>query len=86
MRRAAAPRIVQAQERDHVVLVDAVARDADAADQRAAAIDRHAAGEDLDAVLQPVLAGRGVGQVGAARRRVGRRAPVTKPQVLDEVA
>ena len=28
------------------------------ADQHVAAIDRHAAGEDLDAVLQPVLAGR----------------------------
>ena len=43
------------------------------------AIDRHAAREDLDAVLQPVLAGLRRRAGGAARRRVG-RAPSTKPR------
>src|SRR6185436_21021665 len=45
--------VVQAEERDHVVLIDAVARDADCTDERAAAIDRHAAREDLQSVAEP---------------------------------
>src|SRR4051812_49434025 len=44
--------IVQAEERDHVVLVDAVARHADRADERAAAKNRHAAREDLQTVAE----------------------------------
>src|SRR3546814_15598305 len=40
---------VEAKEADHVVLVDAVARDADAANQLRATIDGHGAGEGLDA-------------------------------------
>src|SRR6185503_2972258 len=41
--------IREAEKGDHVVQVDPVAGDADAADQQGAAIDRHAAREDLDA-------------------------------------
>src|SRR5262245_54522245 len=42
--------VVQAEERDHVVLIDAVARYADRTDECVAAEDRHAAGEDLQTV------------------------------------
>src|SRR5258706_426106 len=42
--------VVQAQEGDHVVLVDAIAGDADRADDGRAAVDRHAAGKDLRAI------------------------------------
>src|SRR3546814_10660407 len=62
---------VEAKEADHVVLVDAVARDADAANQLRATIDGHGAGEDLDAGFQRVLPWRHVGRLGAAPRRVG---------------
>src|SRR3546814_2892243 len=64
--------IMRAEEADHIVLVDAVARHADATDEPPAAIDGHRSGKDLDAVLQPVPPRRDVGQRRAARRRVGR--------------
>src|SRR5438876_3522256 len=38
---------------DHVILIDAVAGDADRAHQLAAAINRHASRKDLNAVLEP---------------------------------
>src|SRR5881394_405664 len=50
--RELARRILDGEIRDHVVLVDAVARHADCAGELAAAIDRDAAGEDLQAVAQ----------------------------------
>src|SRR5690606_41035568 len=53
--------VVQAEEADHVVLVDAVTRYAKPADELAAAIDRHGTGKDLDAVLEPVLPRRDFG-------------------------
>ena len=50
--------IVEPEKADHVVLIDAVTRNADGAHQRIAAIDRHRAREDLDAVGKPLLAAR----------------------------
>ena len=47
--------VVQAKERDHVVLIDAVAGDAYSADESSAAVDGNAAGENLNAVGQAEL-------------------------------
>src|SRR5262249_51520818 len=61
-RRAAEAGVGEREKRDHVVLVDAVARDADRSDERARAVHRQAAGKDLDAVHglgEPAAAGRG---------------------------
>ncbi|ABQ66596.1 hypothetical protein Swit_0225 [Rhizorhabdus wittichii RW1] len=78
--------VMEAQEGDHVVLVDAVAGHADAADQLVAAIDRHRSGEDLHAVLQAVLGRAGnVGQEGAALARVGGRGAQHEAEMLGQV-
>ncbi len=41
---------MQAEKSHHIVLVDAIAGDANCANQLLATVDRHAAGEDLQAV------------------------------------
>src|SRR3712207_9276738 len=56
---------------DEVVLVYAVAADADGPDQFAVLVERHAAREDLDAVRQ--VRNRGAAHVGAADRSEERR-------------
>src|SRR3546814_7907052 len=64
--------VMRAEEAYHVILVDAVARYTDAADEPVAAIDGDRSRKDLNAVLQPVLPRRDIGQRRAALRRVGR--------------
>src|SRR5690606_23398960 len=54
-----APGVLESQVGDHVVLLDAVARGAEAAHETVAAIDRHAAGEDLGAVREHRRTGSG---------------------------
>src|SRR5579863_1633656 len=52
----------KAQKGHHVVLVDAVAGDADSTDERVAAVDRNTAREDLQAIAES--------QVGAVAHRI----------------
>ena len=76
----------QAQERDHVVLVDAVARDSDRADQSAIAVDRHRTRENLDPILQPVLAADYVRLECATLRGVGSADAKQIIEVLGDIA
>ena len=72
------------EERDHVILINAVARNADAANNPAATIDRHATRENLQAVLQPVLTRHNLRKRGANRGRVSGRRACDEGQVLAE--
>ena len=77
--------VVQSEERDHVVLIDAITRNTDAADERVAAVDRHAARKDLNAVGNPRI-GPGT---GAVRANVGPASEnehhVLQNRVVDEI-
>ena len=80
---------MQAEKSDHVVLIDAVARNADAADQLRAAIDRHAARKNLCTVGQ-LRNGAGDGKTvveaidaRAVCRHIGRECQ-RKANMLDE--
>ena len=79
--RARAPALCEPEEGDHVVLVHAVARDADRADQLPAAIDRHAAREDLDAVRPRARARR---RCGAHAGGLRARSPTRLHELVDD--
>src|SRR5690606_5155371 len=79
------PSIVQAEEADHIVLIDPVTGHAKAANQLIAAIYRHAAGKNLDPVFQPVLPRRDIRRIRAAHRCIGRRRPGNKGQMLPQI-
>ena len=74
------------EERDHVILINAVARNADAANNPAATIDRHATRENLQAVLQPVLTRHNLRKRGANRGRVSGRRACDEGKVLADIA
>src|SRR5919205_761844 len=73
-----------ARRGDEVVLVNAVAADADGPDQLAVLVERHAAGEDLDAVRD--VRYRGAAHVRAAQRREQVRADEVNLQPVVEDA
>ena len=78
--------IVQTEKGYQVVLVDTIAGNADAANQDAVAIDRHAAGKYLNAVWDTVGAGRQlVRQVGASDVDIGRRRAQDEQYMLDDI-
>src|SRR3546814_15901069 len=77
---------MRAEEAYHVILVDAVARYTDAADEPVAAIDGDRSRKDLNAVLQPVLPRRDIGQRRAALRRVGGAGARHEAEMLAEIA
>src|SRR3546814_3423800 len=74
------------EEAYHVILFDAVARYTDAADEPVAAIDGDRSRKDLNAVLQPVLPRRDIGQRRAALRRVGGAGARHEAEMLAEIA
>src|SRR3546814_11591713 len=74
------------EEAYHVILFDAVARYTDAADEPVAAIDGDRSRKDLNAVLQPVLPRRDIGQRRAALWRVGGDGARHEAEMLAEIA
>src|SRR5690606_17259733 len=78
--------VMQAEEADHIVLIDAVPRHTEATDKLIAAVDRHRSGEDLQSVRQPLLPRACIRQVRAALRGVGGRSTRHETQMLREIA